>query len=139
MTRQGCCADYDEFLERLAPHGRRTATTTPVKTTAIYIKRQLMGREVVVAITDGKLGWAVGTKYFTESSMGGGVSVCWSKSSENDASNVLWRGCHGWCAAEVDEEPHSRLPRSGKFGNMDNSMNRYHSAGLRIDMGGQPC
>lgn len=49
--------DYEQFLERIAPH-------EPVSqyqhngyedNADAHIKRQLMGREVVVAITDGKL------------------------------------------------------------------------------------
>jgi secondary thiamine-phosphate synthase enzyme len=136
----GLLRDYDDFLERLAPHeATYRHNDTGEDNGDAHIKRQLMGREWWSPLRMGSWTSGRGNKYFTESSMGGGVSVCWSRSSENDASNVLWRGCHGWCAAEVDEEPHSRLPRSGKFGNMDNSMNRYHSAGLRIDMGGQPC
>ena len=52
----GLLQDYDAFLERLAPH---EATYRHYETGEdngdAHIKRQLMGREVVVAITDGKL------------------------------------------------------------------------------------
>ena len=39
--------DFDKWLEKLAPH-------EPTSQYA-HLKRQIMGREVVVAITDGKL------------------------------------------------------------------------------------
>ncbi|MCC6544270.1 MAG: YjbQ family protein [Nitrospirae bacterium] len=55
---QGLLQDYDDFLERLAPnepvsfyrHNR-----TGEDNGDAHIKRQFMGREVVVAITNGKL------------------------------------------------------------------------------------
>ncbi len=54
---QGLLQDYDRWLEKLAPH-------EPVESYAhngyedngdAHCKRQIMGREVVVAVTDGKL------------------------------------------------------------------------------------
>ncbi len=53
---QGLLQDYDEFLERLAPyqvHYRHNDTGED--NGDAHLKRQLMGREVVVAITEGKL------------------------------------------------------------------------------------
>lgn len=52
----GLLKDYDQFLERLAPQeaGYRHNLTGEDNGDA-HIKRQLMGREVVVAITNGKL------------------------------------------------------------------------------------
>lgn len=54
----GLLHDYDVFLERLAPHepvsGYRHNDTGEDNADA-HIKRQVMGREVVVAITNGKL------------------------------------------------------------------------------------
>ncbi len=57
-AESGLIADYDEWLEKLAPH-------EPVETyrhnrtgednADAHLKRQVMGREVVVAITDGRL------------------------------------------------------------------------------------
>ncbi len=52
----GLIKDYDEFLEKLAPQGdeyRHHATGED--NGDAHIKRQLMGREVVVAITNGRL------------------------------------------------------------------------------------
>jgi secondary thiamine-phosphate synthase enzyme len=52
----GLLKDYDEFLERLAPHDAAYRhNRTGEDNGDAHIKRQLMGREVVVAITDGKL------------------------------------------------------------------------------------
>jgi secondary thiamine-phosphate synthase enzyme len=53
---QGLLKDYDEFLERLVPQqGTYRHNETGEDNGDAHIKRQLMGREVVVAITDGKL------------------------------------------------------------------------------------
>ena len=52
----GLLNDYDEFLENLAPHDRLYRhNDTGEDNGDAHIKRQLMGREVVVAITNGKL------------------------------------------------------------------------------------
>ena len=54
----GLLQDYDDFLERLAPHEPISAyrhNRTGEDNGDAHIKRQLMGREVVVAITDGAL------------------------------------------------------------------------------------
>jgi len=55
---QGLIADYDDFLERLAPHdpvSQYRHNRTGEDNGDAHIKRQLMGREVVVAVTEGKL------------------------------------------------------------------------------------
>jgi secondary thiamine-phosphate synthase enzyme len=54
----GLHADYDAWLERLAPHEPVAAyrhNRTGEDNADAHLKRQVMGREVVVAITDGKL------------------------------------------------------------------------------------
>ncbi len=52
----GLLKDYDDFLERLAPQAAiYRHNETGEDNGDAHIKRQLMGREVVVAITDGKL------------------------------------------------------------------------------------
>lgn len=52
----GLLRDYDDFLERLAPHeARYRHNETGEDNGDAHIKRQVMGREVVVAITAGKL------------------------------------------------------------------------------------
>lgn len=52
----GLLSDYDDVLERLAPQeARYRHNETGEDNGDAHIKRQLMGREVVVAVTDGKL------------------------------------------------------------------------------------
>ncbi|MEW6248528.1 MAG: secondary thiamine-phosphate synthase enzyme YjbQ [Nitrospirota bacterium] len=52
----GLLKDYDDFLEKLAPQGARYRhNETGEDNGDAHIKRQVMGREVVVAITDGRL------------------------------------------------------------------------------------
>ncbi|MEK6713394.1 MAG: secondary thiamine-phosphate synthase enzyme YjbQ [Nitrospirota bacterium] len=55
---QGLLQDYDDFLERLAPNeptSQYRHNRTGEDNGDAHIKRQFMGREVVVAITNGKL------------------------------------------------------------------------------------
>jgi secondary thiamine-phosphate synthase enzyme len=54
----GLIEDYDDFLEELAPHeptSRYRHNRTGEDNGDAHIKRQFMGREVVVAVTGGKL------------------------------------------------------------------------------------
>jgi secondary thiamine-phosphate synthase enzyme len=55
---QGLQADYEAWLERLAPHEPVSSyrhNRTGEDNADAHMKRQIMGREVVVAITAGKL------------------------------------------------------------------------------------
>ncbi len=55
---RGLLSDYEKFLEKLAPHepiDQYRHNDTGEDNADAHIKRQLMGREVVVAITGGKL------------------------------------------------------------------------------------
>lgn len=55
---RGLHTDYEAWLERLAPHapvGQYQHNRTGEDNADAHIKRQIMGREVVVAITDGRL------------------------------------------------------------------------------------
>ena len=55
---QGLLQDYDEWLEELAPHepiSRYRHNRTGEDNGDAHHKRQIMGREVVVAVTDGQL------------------------------------------------------------------------------------
>lgn len=55
---QGLIKDYDDFLERLVPHEPVSSyrhNNTGEDNGDAHIKRQVMGREVVAAITNGKL------------------------------------------------------------------------------------
>jgi secondary thiamine-phosphate synthase enzyme len=50
--------DYDDWLEQIAPHeptSRYRHNRTGEDNGDAHLKRQIMGREVVVAITDGRL------------------------------------------------------------------------------------
>ncbi len=54
----GLHADYARWLEELAPHepvGRYRHNDTGEDNADAHLKRQVMGREVVVAVTEGKL------------------------------------------------------------------------------------
>jgi secondary thiamine-phosphate synthase enzyme len=53
----GLHADYERWLEKLAPHAPTSAylhNRTGEDNADAHLKRQIMGREVVVAITNGK-------------------------------------------------------------------------------------
>jgi secondary thiamine-phosphate synthase enzyme len=55
---RGLHQDYQEWLEALAPHeptGRYLHNRTGEDNADAHLKRQVMGREVVVAVTHGKL------------------------------------------------------------------------------------
>jgi secondary thiamine-phosphate synthase enzyme len=57
-AESGLIEDYDQWLEQLAPHeptGKYRHNRTGEDNADAHLKRQIMGREVVVAITDGKL------------------------------------------------------------------------------------
>ena len=65
-NEQGLIHDYDKWLEKLAPH-------EPVSqyehngfedNADAHMKRQVMGREVVVAVTDGKLDFGTWEQIF---------------------------------------------------------------------------
>jgi secondary thiamine-phosphate synthase enzyme len=54
----GLHQDYDDWLDRLAPHepvSRYRHNRTGEDNGDAHLKRQIMGREVVVAVTNGKL------------------------------------------------------------------------------------
>jgi secondary thiamine-phosphate synthase enzyme len=57
-AEDGLLADYEEWLERIAPHepiSQYRHNRTGEDNADAHMKRQIMGREVVVAITKGKL------------------------------------------------------------------------------------
>ena len=54
----GLLKDYDDWLEKLAPHepvSHYRHNATGEDNADAHLKRQIMGREVVVAVTNGKL------------------------------------------------------------------------------------
>ena len=63
--------DYDKWLEQLAPHeptSQYQHNRTGEDNADAHLKRQVMGREVVVAITNASSISVLGNKYFTENS-----------------------------------------------------------------------
>ncbi|MBX7174235.1 MAG: secondary thiamine-phosphate synthase enzyme YjbQ [Pyrinomonadaceae bacterium] len=55
---RGLHSDYEKWLEKMAPHSpieQYRHNDTGEDNADAHIKRQIMGREVVVAITDGRL------------------------------------------------------------------------------------
>ncbi len=63
----GLHRDYEGFLETLVPHDpvrRWRHNDTGEENADAHIKRQLMGREVVVAITNGKLDFGTWERIF---------------------------------------------------------------------------
>ena len=57
-SEDGLLHDYEAWLERLAPHaptGQYEHNRTGEDNADAHLKRQIMGREVVVAITKGRL------------------------------------------------------------------------------------
>ena len=57
-AEDGLLQDYDDWLEKLAPHAPTSQyrhNLTGEDNADAHLKRQIMGREVVVAITKGKL------------------------------------------------------------------------------------
>ncbi len=62
----GLHQDYDEWLERLAPHEpvSRYRHNVGEDNADAHMKRQIMGREVVVAVTDGELDFGTWERIF---------------------------------------------------------------------------
>ena len=58
--------DYDQWLERLAPHGPVSQYRHNVgeDNADAHMKRQIMGREVVVAVTEGRLDFGTWEQIF---------------------------------------------------------------------------
>jgi secondary thiamine-phosphate synthase enzyme len=57
-NESGLLQDFEKWLERLAPHSptnRYQHNNTGEDNADAHLKRQVMGREAVVAVTDGKL------------------------------------------------------------------------------------
>ncbi len=82
---RGLIKDDDTFLEKLAPHsGTYTHNDTGEDDANAHIKRQIMGREVLVAITNGCLDFGPWSRVFMASSTDVGGS---ESSSRSSASN----------------------------------------------------
>ena len=75
----GLHQDYENWLEQLAPHepmSQYRHNNTGEDNADAHIKRQVMGREVVVAITEAIGLRAVGADLFT-ASLTAGRRACW--------------------------------------------------------------
>src|SRR5215467_254226 len=76
-NESGLHGDFDRWLEKLAPHSpteQYRHNETGEDNADAHLKSQVMGREVVVDITDVKLDLlAHGSRYFTENLMGNGT------------------------------------------------------------------
>ena len=63
----GLHQDYEKWLERLAPHeptGQYLHNRTGEDNADAHIKRQIMGREVVIAVTQGRLDFGTWEQVF---------------------------------------------------------------------------
>jgi secondary thiamine-phosphate synthase enzyme len=68
-AEDGLLQDYDDWLEHLAPHtptSKYRHNRTGEDNADAHMKRQIMGREVVVAITKGKLDFGPWEQIFYE-------------------------------------------------------------------------
>ena len=64
---RGLHADYEEWLEELAPHAlisRYRHDRTSEDNRDAHLKRQVMGREVIVAVTNGRLDFGLWEQIF---------------------------------------------------------------------------
>jgi secondary thiamine-phosphate synthase enzyme len=64
---RGLHADYEKWLEELAPHaptGQYQHNRTGEDNADAHLKRQVMGREVVVAVTEGRLDFGTWERVF---------------------------------------------------------------------------
>ena len=66
-NEMGLLADYEDWLEGLAPHepvSHYRHNRTGEDNADAHLKRQIMGREVVVAVTDGRLDFGTWERIF---------------------------------------------------------------------------
>ena len=83
----GLHQDYEKWLEGLAPHApisQYRHNDTGEDNADAHMKRQIMGREVVVAVTNGRLDFGTWGGSSTVSLTAGGGSGYWSRSLGND-------------------------------------------------------
>ena len=128
----GLHADYERWLEGLAPHEpieQYRHNDTGEDNADAHMKRQVMGREVVVAITKGRLHCTGrGSRFSTANSTAAVASVCWSKLSATDATFSAGLDCFddrlvvGGCGSGGP----------GVFTSLSREPNRY-IAGRKID------
>lgn len=97
----GLHADYRRWLEQLAPFdpspARYAHNRTGEDNADAHMKRQVMGREVLVAITAGRLDFGPWEQIFTVSLMAGVPRRSWLRSW---ASSAVVR-CGGVCCGRI--------------------------------------
>ena len=79
-AEDGLLHDYEVWLEKLAPHAPTAQyqhNRTGEDNADAHLKRQIMGREVVVAITKGQLISVRGNRFSTANSTATAASACW--------------------------------------------------------------
>ena len=93
--------DFEVWLEKLAPHEpvKQYRHNVGEDNANGHLKRQVMGREVVVAVTGGKLDFGPWEQIFMVNLTAGEEKEFWSRSSENELKgrevrenrSQLWR------------------------------------------------
>jgi secondary thiamine-phosphate synthase enzyme len=80
---RGLHAGYEKWLEGLAPHApisQYQHNRTGEDNADAHLKRQVMGREVVVAVTNGRLDFGQWEQILYGEFDGRAASGCWSRS-----------------------------------------------------------
>ena len=103
-NEDGLLHDYEVWLEKLAPHepvSQYHHNRTGEDNADAHLKRQVMGREVVVAITKGALDFGPWEQIFYGEFEAAAESACWSKSSANEGCDERFRirGLAGFSAS----------------------------------------
>lgn len=82
----GLHRDFLRWTERLAPYGvdKYQHNLTGEDNGDAHLKRTLLGREVVVAVTNGQLDFGPWETIFTENLTASAISACWLKLLENN-------------------------------------------------------
>jgi secondary thiamine-phosphate synthase enzyme len=79
-NESGLHQDFDKWLEKLAPHAPTAQykhNETGEDNADAHLKRQIMGREVVVAVTNGKLDFGTWEQILYENLTAGEIKEYW--------------------------------------------------------------
>jgi secondary thiamine-phosphate synthase enzyme len=79
-NESGLHQDFDKWLEKLAPHAptdQYKHNETGEDNADAHLKRQIMGREVVVAVTNGKLDFGTWEQILYENLTAGEIKEYW--------------------------------------------------------------
>ncbi len=86
--------DHDDWSEEPAPRepvSKYCHNRTGEDNADTHLRRQIMGREIVVAITNGRLDSGSWEQISAGSLMGGAGNGCWSRLLASDERFVAWR------------------------------------------------